>query len=106
MEFFRRFLGALGILICLAPATSAQASIGTISGSVFTVGGSRLPGVRIELRHQDTGQTFSVISGDRGLYLATNLTSGVYELTAALLGFETKVVSGIELLDESSPLAS
>jgi hypothetical protein len=92
MEYTRRVLGIVGVLVCLAPARAVEAAPGTISGSVFGAGGSRLPGARIALMHQDTGQTFSVISGDRGLYRAANLPRGPYRVTASLSGFETKTV--------------
>ncbi len=97
MAVYRRFAVAFGIMICLAYSTSIEAATGTISGSVFAFGGSRLPGARIELKHQGTGQTFSVISGDRGLYRAAKLPSGVYELIASLSGFESKVLSDVDL---------
>ncbi len=101
MASFRRFAGAVGIIVGFAFASSAGAATGTISGSVFAVGGSRLPGARIELKRQGTGQTFSVVSGDRGVYRAANLPSGTYEITATLSGFKSKVVPDIDLLGDS-----
>ncbi|MDA2934223.1 TonB-dependent receptor [Acidobacteria bacterium AH-259-D05] len=94
------FLSLMFVLLLSwgAPALFAQASTGTISGTVADATGGVLPGVEITITRVDTGQTRVAITGDEGLYNAPQLAVGDYEVRAELAGFQTSVRRGIRLL--------
>jgi hypothetical protein len=54
---------------------AAQAST-TVFGTVAATSGVRLPGAVITFERLDCGQTFTVVSGTRGLFRAMNLPAG------------------------------
>ncbi|MDA2935294.1 carboxypeptidase regulatory-like domain-containing protein, partial [Acidobacteria bacterium AH-259-D05] len=75
----------------------AQVTRGTISGTVKDETGALIPGVEVIVTNIDTGATRTVLTGDEGLYIATDLALGNYEVEASLAGFQTAVRSGIQL---------
>ncbi len=83
------------VVICLSLSVSslAQSSGGTISGSVSGIVGTRLPGVTVTLKHHESGHITLVTTGERGIFRASGLPSGRYEVVAELSGFAPGSVS-------------
>ena len=94
-----RFLTA-GVVLALSLAVPAAAlqSLATVQGFVNDESGAALPGVTIELRDTERGQTRTAVTNARGFYAVRSVPSGQYDLTASLPGFRTARREGIRLL--------
>ncbi len=79
------------------PASFAQETTATVTGTVSDQSGGVLPGVTVTLRHVATGRVFESITGAEGGYLVPLLPIGTYEATFALSGFQSRTVRGIAL---------
>ncbi len=73
------------------------AQSGTFTGVVSDPTQALLPGVDLTITNLNTGEERSAVTNDRGLYRATNLPRGRYELTASLEGFKTHAHTDVEL---------
>src|SRR5438128_9986161 len=96
---FGRFV--TGIVVCIALGTClvfAQTSTATIFGTVRDTSGALVPGVSITVKHTESGQTRTVVSGERGGYNVPVLPVGAYEITTTMPGFKQVVRSGINLV--------
>src|SRR5262249_12349217 len=82
-------LGFLLILVVLAVprAVRAQATTGTVSGTVTDESKAVLPGVTVIVKNVETGVARILVSDERGGYRALNLAPGLYAVTAELTGF-------------------
>lgn len=90
------FLG--GVLVCASVNTAtAQTTFGTITGRVIDESDAVLPGVTVEVTHQDTNVTRTAVTDDRGDYAVTHLNAGVYTVTAVLEGFRDATFRDVRL---------
>ncbi len=85
----------LVLLMALAASALAQSTTGSISGVVVDQSKSVLPGVTIDVRNVDTGVQRSLVTDERGRYLALNLAPGRYHVRAQLSGFQSVETSDI-----------
>jgi len=76
---------------------SAQETTGTITGSATDQTGGALPGVTVTVKNSNAGVTRTVVTNEAGLYTATLLPVGSYEVSFELQGFQTVTVRGITL---------
>jgi hypothetical protein len=84
----RVLLGVWLIAMVMAPAAAhAQATTGTISGTVTDESKAVLPGVTVQVRNVETGATRALTTDARGGFRALNLPPGIYTATAELQGF-------------------
>jgi hypothetical protein len=101
MSRTQHFLAVLGALIGCALAGSAlyaQTSFGRISGSVTDPSGAAIPGVTIKIIDTETQIARTVESDGSGFYTVTNLPVGPYTLEASQKGFQTKQLTGINVV--------
>src|SRR5688572_9970221 len=97
---------AIGCVLCLQPAATALAQVGStaqISGTVRDESGGVLPGVDVTATNTNTGATRSAVTDATGQYVLTNLPLGPYRLQAHLSGFRTYERTGIVLQVGGSP---
>jgi len=82
---FCKFTQVLGFLVVLLipVAVSAQVSGGTISGKVTDSTGALIPGAQVAIRNTATGITTNLVANEEGIYRASNLLAGDYEITAS-----------------------
>jgi hypothetical protein len=85
------------LMLSLAMPVSAQETRGSIEGVVKDTSGAVLPGVTVEARSPSLVGVSSVVSDANGIYRFPALAPGVYEVTAALNGFQTSKVADIQL---------
>jgi hypothetical protein len=85
----KKFLVAVGSLLLVVAAASAQTPAGVITGRVADATGLPLPGVDVTLQGTDINRTFT--TGIDGRYRFLDLAPGDYKLTSALTGFATSV---------------
>src|SRR5437867_8917064 len=90
--FMRLYMKALVIPLLLAFAASpapalAQATTGTISGTVTDESKAVLPGATVTVKNVETGSTRTLVTDDRGRFRALELPPGLYSVSAELPGF-------------------
>ena len=66
------------------------ASTGTIRGLVSDSTGAVIPGVEVQITNQHTGEAWTALSNDSGIYEKTFLAHGVYRVSVSFPGFKTK----------------
>src|SRR5436309_1692972 len=99
LRSFERFVTAIVVLIALPTClVFAQTSTATILGVVKDPTGALIPGVRITIKHTETGQTRTAISSETGDYNVPLLPVGAYELATTMPGFKQDVRRGINLV--------
>ena len=77
------------VILAAAPATFAQITSATISGTTKDQTQAVLPGVDVVVKNVDTGLTRSVITDAKGNFTIPGLPPGTYETRASLAGFGT-----------------
>jgi carboxypeptidase family protein/TonB-dependent receptor-like protein len=93
-RYARVVVGALLSLLVAVP-TFGQGAVSEVNGSVVDSSQALLPGVTITLVEETTGLTRSVVSNDRGGFVAIAVTPGRYTIKAELAGFQTQTRSGM-----------
>ena len=93
---FIYFLGLL-VIVVIPAAVSAQVSGGTISGKVTDSAGALIPGAQVAIRNNATGVTTNLVANEDGIYRASNLLAGNYELTASAPNFTSFLQKGVTL---------
>ena len=79
---------ALIVLVLIFPfGASAQVDAGAISGTVKDSSGGVVPGAKVTLTNEDTGQQLSTTSGSTGEYVFAPIRIGHYSVSAELQGF-------------------
>ena len=84
-------------LLCVVAATAmAQtAGSGTITGTVTDPSGASVPGATVTVHNADTGSDRTVQTSEAGLYSATFLQPGHYDVTVTKAGFATTARQGL-----------
>ncbi len=80
----------------------ATAGTGSLNGAVTDVSGAFIPGVTVRAINTATGSILTTVSNDRGAFAFPNAQAGTYRMNASLPGFQTKTVTGVKVVDNSS----
>jgi outer membrane receptor protein involved in Fe transport len=88
---------ALLLSVFLTMPAFAQEITGTITGTVTDQSGAAIPGLTVAVRNMGTNATQSVVTNENGVYVATLLPAGRYEVSLELAGFKRFVRSNIEV---------
>src|SRR5712692_1515688 len=84
----RAMIGFLLLALLAVPLPArAQATTGTISGTVTDESKAVLPGVTVVVRNTETGASRTLVTDERGGFRALSLPPGLYSVTADLPGF-------------------
>ncbi|MCZ2150839.1 MAG: TonB-dependent receptor [Bryobacterales bacterium] len=81
----------------LVGTVSAQTTSTQILGTITDSTGAAVPGVSIQVRRVETGETRGFRTDDTGNYIIPSLEIGEYEITAEATGFQREVRKGIIL---------
>ena len=87
----------------LAVPARAQSDVGTIAGFIRDHSGAVVPGARVTLQNEGTGQEQSAISDAQGRFTITNLQPADYTMTAEAKGFK-KFISTHNRLSASTTI--
>jgi carboxypeptidase family protein len=89
-RWIRRASALAAALALTAGSALAQSTAvnGTIEGTIKDASGGLLPGVTVTVHNTDTGAERVVVTDSNGIYRATLLPLGSYEITAELTGFK------------------
>ncbi len=86
----------ISILCLLAGTVMAQtAGSGTITGTVTDPSSASVPGATVLVHNSDTGSDRTILTSEAGLYSATFLQTGHYDVTASKTGFSSVERKGI-----------
>ena len=90
-------------LFLVASVLSAQSTgTGTITGTVSDASGATIANAHVLLHQAATGLTRSVITNEKGLYIAAALRAGEYQLHVDAQGFQAFEQNGITLESDST----
>src|SRR5690348_14776208 len=78
-------------------AAQAQATTGVVRGTVTDTAGTPLPNASVRLRNAETNAERVLTTNERGVYVATLLRVGRYDITARALGFQEDSLPGVEV---------
>ncbi len=90
----------LGLALAVTPARAhgqAQATTGVIRGTVRDSAGGALSGASVTLRNAETNAERVLTTNESGVYVATLLRVGTYDVTARALGFQESRRTGLGL---------
>ena len=85
------FIRGLVFLFCGSGLVWAQVATAALSGTVTDETGGPLSGVQINARYLNTGNNWSEVTGEDGVFRVPALPLGSYLLTASLAGFKTDI---------------
>src|SRR3989442_15836671 len=80
-------LGVWLLALFFRALAGAKATTGTISGTITDESKAVLPGVTVQVRNVQTGNTRTIMTDARGGFRALSLQPGTYAVTAELQGF-------------------
>lgn len=86
----------LCLILVHMPAEAAETT-GTLAGIVAGPDGARLPGTMVTVQSSNDEVSLQVTTNASGMYRIPDLKPGTYNLSAALRGFETLSVPGVEI---------
>ncbi len=76
------------VAVVMASATLAYGQVTTsLSGTVTDTTGAVLPGADVVAKSDDTGATFTAVSGANGNFNIPGMPIGRYTVTVSLMGF-------------------
>jgi hypothetical protein len=89
----------LALLVTLLAATPgwAQESRGSIVGRVTDASGAVIPGAAVEVTNQAMGTKLSLSTNEAGLYQASYLIPGAYQIVVQAPGFKKYVRDGVQV---------
>ena len=82
-------------LLCLSAPAFAQGDRGTITGQITDASGAVVPNVQVAAVQLATRTTFKAVTTNTGVYHIPYVPPGTYEVSAAVKGFKTAVVSPV-----------
>jgi hypothetical protein len=95
----RKFLGpvVLALALPIAAAAQSQATTGVIRGVVSDPAGAPVVGAAVTLRETQTGFQRQVTTNDRGVFVASLLPLGSYDVTGRAVGYSEVKRTGVPL---------
>ncbi len=86
------------LLLSIASALFAQVQTGRIVGTVFDPNHSTVPNAQVTVTQNATNERTVVTTSAEGEFTVTPLNPGMYTVRVALQGFETTVITNLEVL--------
>ena len=95
----RKLFGiSLFVALMLAMSTISFAQgLTAVTGRITDPTGAVIPGVEITVTNAATGAVRTVVSNEQGIYSATQLPPGTYNIKAELAGFKPKAANNVAL---------
>ena len=90
-------------LVLVLPKVTAQGLFGSISGTVRDSSGAVVTGATVKVTNTATNVSAMLTTNSAGVYVATNLNPGVYDVLAEAKGFKTAVANKIPVEVNASP---
>ncbi len=94
---------AFTALVMMPAGMAAQGLFGTISGVVMDSSGAVVPGASVRVTNVNTNIVALLTTNGAGVYSATSLNPGLYNVQAEAAGFKTAAVNNITLEVNTNP---
>ena len=94
----RLMMAALVALIAHAPAVRAQLNEGRFTGTVLDASGAAVPGAKVLVKNERTGEERTVTTNAQGRYVVTGLRPSTYTIKATFDRFSPLQYTGLQLL--------
>ncbi len=85
------------VVLCVVASATGQINTGTITGTIRDAQGAVVPGADVTITQKRLGAVTRLVSNDVGVYVATALRPGPYEVRVELSGFRPAVNSQVIL---------
>lgn len=85
------------ILLLTAVAAMAQATTGTLKGTVGDANGALVAGATVTIKNEATGAVVTSTTTGDGVFEASNLQPGTYSVTVEAAGFKRSVSTGVNV---------
>jgi Carboxypeptidase regulatory-like domain len=92
-----RAMFAFLLLLSFSPALFAQATFGTVTGTVTDPTGATVPNTEVVVTNEGTNVSRTATTREAGTYDVPNLNPGRYRVTAKAAGFKTAIVQNIDV---------
>jgi Carboxypeptidase regulatory-like domain len=92
-----RCLAGLALFIFSLSGMALGQGLTAVTGRVTDPTGAIIPGVEITITNTATGNTRTVLTNELGIYTATQLAPGTYNIKAELSGFKPKAANNVAL---------
>ena len=92
----RLFLGVLCV-IALAPSLFAQATFGSLIGTVSDPAGAVVAGAKVTVRSEERGVSYGAVTNESGNYIITQLSVGDYTAEFEAPGFQRLVQKEVRI---------
>jgi hypothetical protein len=93
----RTFVFALAAAVSLSGVAHAQATRGSIAGTVKDASGAVIPGATVTVTNTDTNSTRTTVTNTLGFYRITALEPGPYTVRTELAGFQAIEAKGVRV---------
>src|SRR4051812_23386268 len=97
-KVLRVIVAALIAVIADAPAARAQLNDGRFTGTVLDASGAAVPGAKVLVKNERTGEQRSVTTNEQGRYAVTGLRPSTYSIKASFDRFSPLEYTGLQLL--------
>src|SRR5689334_22355412 len=94
---FLSFIFLFSLLAFWAGSVRSQTTSGTITGTVTDQSGALVPGARVTLADEATGDTRDATTTDTGDFVFAALRPSTYTMTIQKPGFQTVRQTGLQL---------
>jgi Carboxypeptidase regulatory-like domain/TonB-dependent Receptor Plug Domain len=95
MRNFRSVIGCLLLILCCSALTLAQATFGTIAGTVTDPSGAVVVGATVSAQRAEGGEPKVATTGSTGDYRIESLTPGTYRVKVTAANFSATELSNI-----------
>ncbi|HEV3139650.1 MAG TPA: carboxypeptidase-like regulatory domain-containing protein, partial [Vicinamibacterales bacterium] len=85
------------LVAAVSAAASAQETTGTLTGVTTDQSGAVLPGVSVTIKNAAAGVSRLVVTNEKGVYTASLLPIGTYDVVFELSGFQTVTIRNISV---------
>ena len=95
-KFTKIFMIGLA-LILFQTALHAQATTGSLRGSVVDANGNVVANANVKVKNEATGVTATLVTDNEGAFSASSLLPGPYTITTEITGFKRSVKTGVQV---------
>lgn len=96
-QSFRALFLAMFAFLSGVAGTNAQTFRGAVSGSVTDASGAVIAGAKVTITNTATAAELSMVTTSDGVFSFQDLTAGAYTVNVSATGFQSSIVSGVEV---------
>ena len=85
------------LLAAFVFAAFAQVTTGRLEGTVTDPQGAAVPGATVKVANTQTGQNFSIVTDDKGLWTLPSLATALYTVSVSHPGFKTATIENVKI---------